>query len=235
MPDRRRTTSSQIAQAGLPELDMSAIAPPWDYNPSAWRQRVPICIVAAVGFLIAAYMGLYQWRLIDHVWDPVFGEQSMRVLDSSVSHRMYGWFRVPDAIFGAFAYLGDAVFGLAGSTRRWQTRPWLVILFGIDVIPLGIVSAVLVFMQGAVVGSWCFLCLVTAVISLVLVYMAYDEVWSSLVHLHAVWRTTGSRGAVWNALVGRPVLVDGKLVADFATARTETSQPWEAEHVAASR
>jgi hypothetical protein len=32
-----------------------------------------------------------------------------------------------------------------------------VILFGIDVIPLGIVSAVLVVLQGTIVGSWCVL------------------------------------------------------------------------------
>jgi hypothetical protein len=35
---------------------------PWDYNPSSWRQRVPICLLAAVAFLIATYMALYQWR-----------------------------------------------------------------------------------------------------------------------------------------------------------------------------
>jgi hypothetical protein len=35
------------------------------------------------------------------------------VLDSDVSHRMKRWFRIPDAALGAFAYLGDAVLGLA--------------------------------------------------------------------------------------------------------------------------
>jgi len=39
-------------------------------------------------FLISAYMALYQWRLIDHVWDPAFGEQFRHVLDSDVSERM---------------------------------------------------------------------------------------------------------------------------------------------------
>jgi hypothetical protein len=218
-----------------PSLDRNASAPPWDYNPSAWRQRVPISLLAAVAFVIATYMGLYQWRLIGDVWDPVFGEQSKRVLDSEVSHWMYQQFRVPDAIFGAFAYLGDAIFGLAGSTRRWQTRPWLVILFGIDVIPLGIVSAVLVVLQGTVVGSWCFLCLITAAISLVLVYMAYDEVWASLMYLRSVWRATGSRRAVWDALIGKPVLVDGKLLAGYEPRTASATQRWEGSHVAASR
>jgi hypothetical protein len=52
--------------------------------------------------------------------DPVFGEQTRRVLDSDVSERMRRRFRIPDAPLGALAYLGDVIYGLAGSTRRWQ-------------------------------------------------------------------------------------------------------------------
>ena len=192
-----------IADAGS-GVDLDVAPPPWEYNPSAWSQRIPICILAMVGFAISAYMAAYQWRLIDSVWDPVFGSQSMRVLDSDVSHSMRRWIGIPDAGLGALAYLGDAVFGLAGSTRRWQYRPWMVVLFGIDVIPLGIVSAVLVVLQGAVVGAWCFLCLVTAVISLILVYWAYDEVWSSLLYLRRVWRHSRSYSVLWSAFWGRP-------------------------------
>jgi uncharacterized membrane protein len=188
--------------AAFPE--MGAVPAPWDYNPSRWSQRVRVAAVAAVAGIIAAYMGLYQLRLIPGVWDPVFGQQSVAVLDSNVSHTMSRWFRAPDAILGALAYLGDIIFAMAGSTRRWQYRPWLVILFGIDVIPLGIVSAVLVVMQGAVVGSWCFLCLVTAVLSLVLVVLAYDEVWSCIRYLYRVWQTRDSVRTVWDVFWGRP-------------------------------
>jgi hypothetical protein len=197
-----------VSPASAPAIDspacnLDAIPRPWRHNPSAWRQRVPICLLAVVAFLIAAYMALYQWRLIGSAWDPIFGEQTAAVLDSDVSARMRRWFLMPDAAFGAVAYLGDAIFGFAGSTRRWQYRPWLVITFGIDVIPLGVVSAVLVVLQGTVVGSWCLLCLVTAVISLVLVVMAYDEVWSSLLYLRQVWRETHDRRLLWNTLWGR--------------------------------
>jgi uncharacterized membrane protein len=182
---------------------LDAIAPPWDYNPSAWRQRVPVCILAGIAFFIAAYMALYQWRLIDSVWDPVFGDQSQRVLDSDVSETMRRWLGMPDAALGAIAYLGDAIYGLAGSTRRWQYRPWMTILFGIDVIPLGIVSSILVVLQGSVVGYWCFLCLVTAGISLVLVYLAYDEVWSCLLYLRRVWRQSRDARLLWDVLWGK--------------------------------
>jgi uncharacterized membrane protein len=198
--------------------------PEWDYNPSSWRQRIVICLLAGFAFVISAYMALYQWRLIPDVWDPVFGNQSKIVLDSHVSEQMRRWFLIPDAALGAIAYLGDAIFGLAGSTRRWQYRPWMVMLFGLDVIPLGIVSAVQVFMQGTVVGAWCFLCLVTAVISLILVWLAYDEVWSSLKYLMRVWRRTRDRSVLWDVFWGRRPLVPlhqngGKEVADVASRR----------------
>jgi hypothetical protein len=177
---------------------------PWTYNPSKWSQRVCICCVAAVAAGIALYMGLYQWGLVDSVWDPVFGQQTLDVLESETSHTMKKWFRVPDAIMGFLAYLGDIIFALAGSTRRWQDRPWLVIFFGIDVIPLGVVSATLVFMQGAVVGAWCFLCLITAVISLILIILAYDEIWSCILFLHGVWKKSRSPRLLWDTFWGRP-------------------------------
>jgi len=184
--------------------DLDAAVAPWSYNPSAWSQRIPVAIWGSIAALIAIYMGLYQWRLIPSAWDPVFGEQTQRVLDSDVSHTMGRWFRIPDSILGAFAYLGDVVFALAGSTRRWQDRPWLVVLFGLDVIPLGLVSAILVVLQGTVVGSWCFLCFITAAISLILIYYAYDEVWSSLVYLWRIWKRSHNAALVWRTFWGKP-------------------------------
>ena len=197
-----REMPSDRAVARAP--DPAAPPEPWEYNPSKWSQRITISLIAAVAFFIAVYMALYQWRLIGAVYDPVFGDQTHDVLDSDVSHRMTKITRMPDAAFGALAYLGDIIFAMAGSTRRWQYRPWLVVVFGIDVIPLGVVSAVLVFMQGAVVGAWCGPCLVTAVISLVLVVLAYDEVWSSFIYLWRVWKRSRSVRVTWNTLWGRP-------------------------------
>ena len=179
------------------------IPSPWLYNPSEWRQRVPIAILAFVAFLIAAYLAAYQWRWIDSVWDPVFGAQTARVLDSDVSESMRRWMRIPDGALGAIAYLSDAVFALAGSTRRWQYRPWLVIVFGLDIIPVGGVSAILVLIQAFVLGEYCFLCMVTATISLLLIYFAYDEVWSCLLYLRLVWKRTRDRQLFWDVFWGR--------------------------------
>lgn len=183
---------------------------PFDYNPSSWGQRVPICVIAMVGFAVAIVLGLYQWKLVDSIWDPFFSGKdglngSETVVTSDTSKQMESWFHIPDGVFGAIAYLGDALFGLAGSTRRWQDRPWMVVLFGIDVIPLGIVGVILVFMQGFVVGYWCTLCLVSAAISLYLVYLAYDEVWCSLIYLNRIRKRAGGLNRTfWQAFWGIP-------------------------------
>lgn len=203
---------------------LEAIPKPWLYNPSKWSQRVVICCIAMIAVLIATYMGLYQWRLIDHVWDPVFGDQTKQVLDSEVSHTLWKWFRIPDSIMGAIAYLGDVIFALAGSTRRWQDRPWLVILFGIDVIPLGLVSAILVFLQGTVVGAWCFPCLITAVISLVLIFLAYDEIWSCVLFLYKVWKKTKSRKILWDTFWGKASQAAYDMGEEFVRERTKRKQ-----------
>lgn len=181
---------------------LEGIPEPWWYNPSSWNQRLRMVFIASIAVVISLYLGLYQWRFISHIWDPVWGEQSQHVLDSDVSHQMRSWISIPDAILGCLAYLSDVIFALAGCTRRWQYRPWLVILFGIDVIPLGLVSATLVFMQGFVVHQWCFLCIVTAVISLILVVLAYDEVISSCIYLYRFWKKTGDFSKLWRTFWG---------------------------------
>ena len=152
---------------------------------------------------ISVHLSLFQWGFIDSVFDPVFGNGSEQVIKSDTAETMYGILGIHDAALGVLAYLGDAILGFAGSTRRWQYRPWLVILFGIDVIPLGIVSVVLVLCQAFVVGSWCFLCLVTASMSLLLVRWAWDEVRVSLSYLRIVWTEHHDRRLLWDAFCGR--------------------------------
>jgi hypothetical protein len=185
--------------------DLNVPAPPFRHNPSAWSQRLPICALAGAAFLIASYLALYQWRIVGSVWDPFFGNGTQRVLDSDLSEQMRGYLRIPDAALGAFGYLTEVILGLVGCTRRWQYRPWVVLLFGIDVIPLGLVSVALVIMQGTVVGAWCTLCLVTALISVILVVMTYDEVWASLTYLNRVWKRTRSTRILWQVFWGRAV------------------------------
>lgn len=191
-----------MSQVTIPVDDLNRNVPPYNHNPSAWSQRIPICLLAFVAAAISAHLSLYQWELIESAYDPVFGDSSNDVLTSDTAKRMYGILGIHDASLGVLAYLGDAILGFAGSTRRWQYRPWLVILFGIDVIPLGIVSVILVICQAFLVGEWCFLCLVTAAISLVLVYWAWDEVRVSLAYLRIVWKEHHDKRLLWDAVWG---------------------------------
>lgn len=177
------------------------LPPGWDYNPSSWAQRLPLVIIALIGFLIALYLGLYQLNIFPTVWEPFFGNGSEKVLHSVISKA----FPVPDGLLGAFGYLLDVVTGVVGKTDRWKSRPWIVILFGIAIGPLGLVSVVLVIFQPVLVGAWCTLCLVTAVISVVMISPAMDELLASLQYLQRVKRNGGS---VWKAFFGKNPFID---------------------------
>ena len=156
-----------------------AIPPGWSYDPSAWGQRLPLVGLALVGFAIASYLAGYQLGFVAEVWEPFFGDGSRRVLTSGVSRVL----PVPDGALGALGFLVDAVVGLVGGRGRWRTMPWIVVLFGFAVGPLGAVSILLVMLQPITVDSWCTLCLVTAAISIGLIGPAMDEVLASLQHV----------------------------------------------------
>lgn len=169
----------------------SGIPPGWNYNPAEWSQRIPIIVLAVIGFAIAGYLALYQFRFLSDVWEPFFGNGSVRVLNSPVSKVL----PIPDAALGALGYVADAVAGAIGGRKRWKTMPWIVVLFGLAVGPLGFVSVMLVIFQPVLFDAWCTLCLTTAVISVVMIGPAMDEVLASLQYLkrvkesgHSLWR-----------------------------------------------
>ena len=159
--------------------DKANIPPGWSYNPSTWGQRLPIVGAAVLGILIAGYMAAFQFKLIDTVWEPFFGNGTRKVLTSKLSNVL----PVPDAFLGALGYLADAVTGVIGGTGRWRSMPWIVIVFGLAVGPLGVVSIALVMSQPLVVGAWCTLCLASAVISVLMIGPAMDEMLASLQHV----------------------------------------------------
>lgn len=171
------------------------IPPGWDYNPAEWSQRIPIVILAVVGVFIAGYLSLYQFELIDTVWEPFFGDGSITILNSKVSHVL----PIPDAALGAFGYLVDAVTGIIGGTGRWKKMPWIVIVFGLAVGPLGFVSVMLVVFQPVLFSAWCTLCLCSAVISIAMIGPAMDEMLASLQFMQ---RAKRSEASTWKAFWG---------------------------------
>lgn len=154
--------------------------PMWSYNPSAWSQRLPIIALATVGVFIAGYLASFQLELVDSVWDPFFGQGTEKVLASDMSHTLSKYMLMPDALLGMFAYLLDVVTGAIGGRERWRTMPWIVIVFGFAVGPLGVVSIGLVMSQPIIVGHWCTLCLASAFVSLLMIGPALDELLASL-------------------------------------------------------
>jgi uncharacterized membrane protein len=184
------TTAVHTGPAG------DGVPPAWRTNPSAWRQRLPIVVVAMAGCAVATYLALYQYGVVSTVWEPFFGDGSATVLDSKLSRVL----PVSDAALGAFGYLLDAVTGVLFGVQRWWRQPWVVVVFGVAVGPLGMISVLLVIAQPVLYGAYCTLCLVSAVISLSMIPPAVDEVLASLQYLRRVRRSGGS---VWSAFWGR--------------------------------
>lgn len=173
------------------------VPPGWSYNPSSWPQRLPIVGLALAGTAIAVYLTLYQLRVLPSVWEPFFGDGSRVILNSKISRLL----PIPDAALGAFGYFVDAATGVIGGRARWRTMPWIVIVFGLAVGPLGAVSILLVVLQPVLLDAWCTLCLASAVISVVMIGPAMDEFLASLQYMRrerdrgrSLWRSFWGRG-----------------------------------------
>jgi hypothetical protein len=161
----------EAARAGkVPQRD-DGLPPGWAYNPSTWDQRVPLALLALIGFVVAGILALFQMDILRTVPEPLFGNGSRTILTGRVSRLL----PISDAALGALGYLADATFGLIGGVRRWRTMPWVVIVFAIAVIPFGLTSVTLFVLQPALYGTWCTLCLASVAISLAMVPYAWDE------------------------------------------------------------
>lgn len=162
---------------GMPNMimymKMGPETPPgWSYNPSSWPQRWIMMVLAFMGWVVSRYLAAFQLGYIDSMWDPFFGQQSEQVLNSSMSHSL----PISDAGLGALAYTFEFLMGWMGAPSRWRTMPWMVALFGILVIPLGLVHIFLVISQPIMVGAWCSFCLIAAAIMLPMIPLEADEV-----------------------------------------------------------
>jgi nucleoside-diphosphate-sugar epimerase len=153
------------------------IPPGWDYSPSGWFQRLPIIVLALVGLYVSRYLAAYQLGHIDGVWEPFFAggpdakNGTEEIITSSVSR---AW-AISDAGLGGITYMLEILTGFIGSNRRWRTMPWLVVLFGILIVPLGVVSITFIIIQPIVIGTWCTLCLIAAAAMLVQIPYSLDE------------------------------------------------------------
>jgi uncharacterized membrane protein len=130
-----------------------------------------LVVLAGVGLAIAMYLTAFQVGLVGHVWDPLFGTGSERVLTSAISRLL----PLPDASLGAGVYLVDAVLAIAiliGVGPRRRVRQALAV-----VATLGALAGLgLVVLQPLVAHAFCSLCLASAAISIALAIGAIAEV-----------------------------------------------------------
>ena len=174
-----------------PEPGVSAIAaltgpdvpPGWSYNPSTWSQRMPIIVLAILGLYVSRYLAAYQLGYIPGVWDPFFAGSptdpqngTEEIITSWVSK---AW-PVSDAAVGGYTYLLEILTGIVGSRMRWRTMPWLVVLFGLMIAPLGITSIFFIIIQPVVIGTWSIVALIGAAAVLVQIPYSLDELLATL-------------------------------------------------------
>lgn len=185
---------------GMPNMvrfmEMGPATPPgWSYNPSTWPQRAILIGLGFAGLVVSRYQAVYQLGYVDGVWDPFFGfEDSTRmVLDSELSHT---W-PISDAALGTAAYSFEFLMGFMGGTSRWRTMPWMVTMFGILVIPLGLAHIALVMSQPVVVHQWCTMCLLAAALMLPMVTLTVDEVVAMSQHVRDAVRRGDRGGSAW--------------------------------------
>ena len=157
-------------------MDPSDMPPGWTYSPSTYLQRLPIIALGAIGFVIARVLAAYQLGHIDGVWEPFFAGDAARngtefIITSDVSK---AW-PIADGGLGATSYMFEVLMGVMGGRARWRTMPWMVLLFGIVVVPLGVVSIYFIIIQPIVIGTYCTLCLLAALAMLIMIPYAVDE------------------------------------------------------------
>ena len=154
------------------------VPPGWDYSPSDWTQRMPVIALAFIGLFVSRYLAAYQMGHVDGVWEPFFAgspENPQNGTEEIITSDISRAWPVPDAGLGALTYLLEILIGFIGSARRWRTMPWLVLIFGIMIVPLGVVSITFIIIQPILLGTWCTLCLITAAAMLIQIPYAVDE------------------------------------------------------------
>ena len=152
------------------------IPPEWGYNPASWLQRVPVGVLALFGFLVARYMAAYQMGHIDATWEPFFaGSGDLNGTEAIITSPMSKAWPVADAGLGAVVYALELVMTFMGGRDRWRTMPWMVLALAFLILPLGIVSIYFVIVQPIVIGTWCTLCLLTALAMALMIPYSLDE------------------------------------------------------------
>jgi hypothetical protein len=140
---------------------------------------VPIIALAVLGLYVSRYLAGYQLGHIPGLWDPFF-TGSLTDPRNGTEEIVTSWVSkavpVSDAALGGYTYLLEILTGVVGSRPRWRTAPWLVLLFGMMIVPLGMTTILFIVIQPVVLGTWSTLALVGAAAVLIQIPYSLDEV-----------------------------------------------------------
>jgi uncharacterized membrane protein len=119
--------------------------------------------VAAISTAAMVYVGLYQSRFIGHLICPIFAEGCEGVADAPFAHP----FGIPDGYIGAGLYALVLVLLLVPASHA----AWIALL---TLSVLATIANVIGVYDMTRLGSFCFYCLTTTVLSPVLVWSIWE-------------------------------------------------------------
>ena len=152
------------------------VPPGWAYTPSSWLQRMPIGVLALIGFFIARILGAYQLGHIDTVWEPFFaGSGGMNGTEAIITSDVSKAWPIADGALGGIVYMAELVMIWMAGKTRWRTMPWMVLALAFLILPLGVVSIYFIIIQPIVIGTWCTLCLIAALAMAVMIPYSLNE------------------------------------------------------------
>lgn len=124
----------------------------------AWAMGIAVASMAAM-----FYVGLCQSRAVRHIWCPVFAKQCEAVADAAFAKP----FGIPDGYIAAVLYAVILVLLMVPTTKLWIWVPLLVLASA------GTLANFLGVRDMVNLGSYCFYCMLTTVLSPVLLL----EIW----------------------------------------------------------
>ncbi len=152
------------------------VPPGWAYTPSSWLQRMPIGVLALIGFFISRILGAYQLGHIDNVWEPFFaGSGGMNGTETIITSDASRAWPIADGALGGIVYMAELAMVWMGGKTRWRTMPWMVLALAFLILPLGAVSIYFIIIQPITIGTWCTLCLIAALAMTVMVPYSLNE------------------------------------------------------------
>lgn len=119
--------------------------------------------MAAASAAAMLYVGLYQSRTVEHLWCPVFDTGCERVADAPFA-RPFG---IPDGYLSAGLYVAIILLLLLPVERHWV---WILLLI---LVLLATLANFLGVRDMATLGSFCFYCVTTTMLSPILLWLTW--------------------------------------------------------------